>query len=189
VDTKCGVRPRELESAPLARLSPEHSPDSLPTLTQECNKETLFSKGWCVLQEGGFELYSYYFRVGTELSVGCTQVRWLCLSFMPRESTRGCQVGPAGLGMQPSGHRLCVDALDSLLRLVAVVWLQWRWLEAGWPLLGWSAWLWLGSGLGRSRTLFTGSTLLLKRVWVSILWFVLGIEPILTWFKPFDLNL
>ena len=72
----------------------------------------------------GFELYLYYFRVGTELSVSCTQVRWLCLSFMPRESTRGRQVGPADLGMQPSGHRLCVDALDSLLRSVAVAWLQ-----------------------------------------------------------------
>ena len=77
VDTKCGVRPRELESVPLARLSPEHSPHSLPTLTQECNKETLFSKGWCALQEGGFELYLYYSRVGTELSVSCTQVWWL----------------------------------------------------------------------------------------------------------------
>ena len=33
------------------------------------------------------------------------------------------------------------------------------------------------------------TALLLKPVWVSILWFVIGIEPILTWFKPFDLNL
>ena len=49
------------------------------------------------LTRGGFELYLYYFRVGTELSVGCTQVRRLCLSFMPRESIRCRQVGPAGL--------------------------------------------------------------------------------------------
>ena len=54
--------------------------------------------GVCVcVQEGEFELYLYYTKVGTELSVSCTQVRRLCLSFTPRESIRGRQVGPAGL--------------------------------------------------------------------------------------------
>ena len=49
------------------------------------------------LTRGGFELYLYYFRVGTELSVDCRQVRQLFLSFTPRGSTRGRQVGPTGL--------------------------------------------------------------------------------------------
>ena len=52
MDTKCGVRPRELESAPLARLSLEHSPHSLPTLAQECNKRLSSLMDGCVLQEG-----------------------------------------------------------------------------------------------------------------------------------------
>jgi len=53
VDTKCGVKPRELETAPLARISPEPSPHSLPILTQECNKRSPFSNGWCVLEVMG----------------------------------------------------------------------------------------------------------------------------------------
>ena len=50
-----------------------------------------------VCYKWGVVLYLYYSKVGTELSVSCTQVRRLCLSVMPRESFRGCQVGPAGL--------------------------------------------------------------------------------------------
>ena len=65
-------------------------------------------------------LYLYYFEVGTGLSVSCTQVSSLSLSSMPRESSRGCQVGPAGLGMWPSGHRLCRDAVDLLVKSVTV---------------------------------------------------------------------
>src|SRR6185312_6421367 len=37
--------------------------------------------------------------------------------------------------------------------------------------------------------LFTSYKLPLKSAWVLILWFVIGIGPNLTWFKPFDLNL
>ena len=100
-----------------------------------------------VCYKRGMVLYLYYSEVGNGLSVSCTQVSSLSLSSTPRQSSRCCQVGPAGLGMWPRGHRLCRDALDVLWKSVAVAWLQWRQLEAGRPLLGRPAWLWLVSGL------------------------------------------
>ena len=50
-----------------------------------------------VCYKRGVVLYSYYSKVGTGLSISCTQVSSLSLSSMPRESSKGCQVGPAGL--------------------------------------------------------------------------------------------
>src|SRR6185312_1785629 len=73
-----------------------------------------------VCYKRGMELCLYYSEVGTGLSVSCTLVRRLRLSSTPRWSFRGRQVGPAGLGMWPRGHRLCRDALDLLWRSVAV---------------------------------------------------------------------
>ena len=91
--------------------------------TQECIKR-LSSLRNGVCYKRGVVLYPYYSKVGTGLSISCTQVSSLSLSSTPRESSRGCQVGPAGLGMWPRGHRLCRDALDPLRKSVAVVWLQ-----------------------------------------------------------------
>ena len=148
-----------------------------------------------VCYKRGLELYLYYFRVGTELSVSCTQVRRLCLTSTPRESTKGRQVGPAGppraasLGLPPISHRLLVDAPDSLLKSEVVAWLQRKQLEACRPQLGQSAWLWLFSGLHCSVTLITSCTLFLKLVWVLTLWFVTANGPNLTWFKRFGLDL
>ena len=50
-----------------------------------------------VCYKRGVVLYLYYSMFGTGLSVSCTQVSSLCLSFTPRESFRDRQVGPAGL--------------------------------------------------------------------------------------------
>ena len=148
----------------------------------------------CVTR-GGLELYLYCLWVGTELGVSCTQVSPVCLSSMRSRGLRDCKGGrpvsprPAGLGMWPSGHHLCVDVPDHLLRSVAVAWLQRRQLEADRPHLGRLAWVWLVSGLLCSVTLVTSCTLFLKSVWVLTLWFVTGIGPNLTWFKPFGLDL
>ena len=74
--------------------------------------------------------------------------------------------------------------MDSFLKSVAVEWLERRQLEADWSPLGRSAYLWLGSSLLRSGTLLTGSTLLLKLLWVLNLRVVIGFGPNSTWFKP-----
>jgi len=148
----------------------------------------------CVTR-GGFELYLYYFRVGTELSVGCTQVRRLCLSFMPRESIRCRQVGPAGLpyagrlgdaAIWPPPLRGCSwfprEVGDSCVAPKQVV--------RGRPTSPRPVGLALARfGLHCSGTSVTSCKLLIKSVWVLNLGYIIGIGLNLTWFKPFGLNL
>ena len=148
-----------------ARLSPEHSPHSLSTQQVYKRLSSLWN-GVCYKR--GMVLYLYYSEVGTELSVSCTQISSLSLSSTPRESSRACHVGPAGLGMWPRGHRLCRDALDPLRKSVAVAWLQRRQLEASRPLLGRPAWLWLGLGSFCTDILITWPMLLFRLNWALI---------------------
>ena len=77
MDTKYVVRPRELDSAPLAWFAPKLSPHPLPILIQREHNGTLFSNIWCKLQVRGGALFIVlqgWYEAWRQLQAGKTVV-------------------------------------------------------------------------------------------------------------------
>jgi hypothetical protein len=134
-----------------------------------------------VCYKRGVVLYLYYSEVGNGLSVSCTQVSSLSLSSTPRESSRGCQVGPAGLGMWPRGHRLLQGRSGSPPEVGSSC------VASTMMVIGrlGPAWLWLGSASCCTNMLSSRPTLHHKLCWALVLRVVTGFDLNLALFRPF----